>query len=198
MSLNDEELVARAKADDQRAIEELFLRYHSKAYSLAYHLCSDNGEEALDIIQEAFLKTAKNIKKFREQASFSTWFYRIVVNTCLDFRRTQRKKERIFPFWPRKPQEKEESKNNVEAQSDPKGPTNPMVVFTGQQLTQDIQNALASLPEKQRMVFQLKVLHEMSIREIAQVMGSSEGTIKSHLFRATHSLRNNLKEWAES
>jgi RNA polymerase sigma-70 factor (ECF subfamily) len=53
-----------------------------------------------------------------------------------------------------------------------------------------------SLSEKQRVVFQLKVLHEMTIREIAQVMGLNEGTVKSHLFRATHFLREALKDWA--
>jgi RNA polymerase sigma-70 factor (ECF subfamily) len=72
-----------------------------------------------------------------------------------------------------------------------------MAVFTDKQLTDDVRNALRALPDKQRMVFKLKVLQEMTIREIAQVTGSSEGTIKSHLFRATHSLRNVLKDWAE-
>jgi RNA polymerase sigma-70 factor (ECF subfamily) len=73
-----------------------------------------------------------------------------------------------------------------------------MAVFTGKQLTREVRNALRALPEKQRVVFQFKVLNEMTIKEIAQVTGSSEGTIKSHLFRATHSLRNVLKDWSES
>jgi RNA polymerase sigma-70 factor (ECF subfamily) len=198
LSLNDEELVTRAKADDQRAITELIHRYQPKAYAIAFHLCSEESDEARDVTQEALLKTIRSIKKFRGQASFSTWFYRIVVNTCRDFLRRKRKKERLFSLWQGKPHGNEVSYEKSEDQPDPKGHINPMAVLTEKQLTHDVRNALRELPDKQRMVFQLKVLHEMTIKEIAQVTGSSEGTIKSHLFRATHFLRNVLKEWAES
>jgi len=196
--LNDEELVTRAKADDQRAVTEIIHRYQPKAYAIAFHLCSEESDEVRDVTQEAFLKAIRSIKKFRGQASFSTWFYRIVVNTCRDFLRRQRKKERLFSLWQAKPHGNEVSQEKSKEQPDPKGHNNPMTVFTGKQLTHDVRNALRALPDKQRMVFQLKVLNEMTIREIAQVTGSSEGTIKSHLFRATHSLRNVLKDWAES
>jgi RNA polymerase sigma-70 factor (ECF subfamily) len=196
--LNDEELVTRAKADDQGAISELIHRYQPKVYAIAFHLFPEESDEVRDVTQEAFLKAIRNIKKFRGQASFSTWFYRIVVNTCRDFLRRKRKKERLFPLWQGKPHDNEVSQGKSKEQPDPKGHNNPMAVFTGKQLTHDVRNALKALPDKQRMVFQLKVLNEMTIREIAQVTGSSEGTIKSHLFRATHSLRNVLKDWAES
>ena len=197
LSLNDEELVSRAKANDQGAITELIHRYQPKAYAIAFHLCSEDNNETRDVTQEAFLKTIRSIKKFRGQASFSTWFYRIVVNTCRDFLRRQRKKERLFSLWQGKPQDNEVSQEKSKEQPDLKGYSNPMTVFTGKQLTHDVRNALRALSGKQRMVFQLKVLHEMTIKDIAQVTGSSEGTIKSHLFRATHSLRNVLKDWAE-
>jgi RNA polymerase sigma-70 factor (ECF subfamily) len=196
--LNDEELVNRAKVDDQVAITELIHRYQPKVSAIAFHLCSDDSDEVRDITQEAFLKAIRSIKNFRGQASFSTWFYRVVVNTCRDFLRRKRKKERIFSLWEGKPQGNDVSGEKSKEQPDIKGQNNPMTVFTEKQLTDDVRNALMALPEKQRMVFQLKVLQEMTIREIAQVTGSSEGTIKSHLFRATHSLRNVLKDWAES
>ncbi len=197
-SLNDEELVARAKADDQGAITELIHRYQPKVHAIAFHLCSEESDEVRDVTQEAFLKAIRSIKKFRGQASFSTWFYRIVVNTCRDFLRQKRKKERLFPLWREKPHGNDVSHDKSKEQPEPKGRNSPMAVFTEKQLTDDLRNALRALPDKQRMVFQLKVLHEMTIREIAQVTGSSEGTIKSHLFRATHSLRNVLKDWDES
>ena len=69
------------------------------------------------------------------------------------------------------------------------------LVDLDKQLSKDIRKSLVSLPERQRVAFQLKVLHGMSIREIAQVMGAAEGTVKSHLFRATRFLRGELKEW---
>lgn len=80
--------------------------------------------------------------------------------------------------------------------SDPAKHSNPMAALSNKQLSQEIGQALASLPEKQRVVFKLKVIHGMRIREIAEIMGSAEGTVKSHLFRATHFMREALQEWA--
>jgi RNA polymerase sigma-70 factor (ECF subfamily) len=65
------------------------------------------------------------------------------------------------------------------------------------QLSRDIRKSLKSLPERQRLAFQLKALHGMSIQEIARTMGTAEGTVKSHLFRATHFLREKVKDWEE-
>jgi RNA polymerase sigma-70 factor (ECF subfamily) len=73
---------------------------------------------------------------------------------------------------------------------------NPVSALSGKQFAKEIKKSLKALPERQRLVFQLKVLHGMSIREIAQVIGTAEGTVKSHLFRATRFLREELKEWA--
>jgi RNA polymerase sigma-70 factor (ECF subfamily) len=67
--------------------------------------------------------------------------------------------------------------------------------MSGKELSQEIQKALESLPEKQRIAFQLKVLEGMKIKDIAKVTGSAEGTIKSHIFRATNFLKEALSEW---
>ena len=195
MSLKDEELVARAQRNDQWALEEFVRRYQQKAYAIAYHMCSGDSEEAQDLTQEAFLRAFRNIKEFRGNSSFYTWFYRIVVNTCLDGRRRRRRWERVFSLWRPGQREEEPSKEVFEEQPDMCGDNNPMTVLSGKQLTLEIRKALMSLPERQRVAFQLKVFQGMSIREIAQVMGSAEGTVKSNLFRATHSLRTVLKDW---
>ena len=72
-----------------------------------------------------------------------------------------------------------------------------MTILSGKELSREIQSALVLLPERQRVAFQLKVLHGMRIREIAEVMEAAEGTVKSHLFRATQFLREALEEWTE-
>ena len=72
-----------------------------------------------------------------------------------------------------------------------------MNTLSAKELSREIQSALVSLPERQRLAFQLKVLHGMTISEIAEVMETAEGTVKSHLFRATQFLREALKEWTE-
>lgn len=192
MSLKDEELITRIQKDDQEAIEEFVCRYHQKAYAVAYYMCSGDKEEAQDLTQEAFLRAFRNIKKFRGDSSFYTWFYRIVVNTCLDGRRRRRKWERIL--W-RGGQREEGTMEVPDEQPDMGEASNPMDVVSGKQLTLEVRKALMALPERQRIAFQLKVFHGMSIREIAQVMGTAEGTVKSQLFRAIHSLRTALKDW---
>ena len=196
MSLKDAELVARAQDGDQTAFETLVRQYQGKAYAIAYNMCSGDSEEARELTQEAFLRAFRSLKDFRGKSSFYTWFYRILINTCFDSRRRRSRLEKIFSFWRRDKHEKVLS-DEIDAQyPDPKEYTNPMAALSNKQLGHEIRQALASLPEKQRMVFQLKVLHGMRIHEIAKIMGSAEGTVKSHLFRATQFMREALKEWA--
>ncbi len=198
MLLNDEELVVRAQKGDRWATEELVHRYQQKAYSIACHMCFGDSEEAQDLTQEAFLKVFKNLNKFRGKSSFYTWFYRVVVNACIDGIRRRRRREKIFSLWPLEESKGEPLKGKMEGQPEMKEAFNPVQVLSGKQLTEEAQEALRSLSEKQRLVFQLKVIEEMSIPEIAQVMKMAEGTVKSHLFRATHLLREALREWAPS
>lgn len=196
MVLNDEELVVRAQKNDSWAAEELVHRYQQKAYRIAYHICFGDREEAQDLTQEAFLKVFKNLKKFKGKSSFYTWFYRIVVNACIDGMRRRQRRERIFSLWPSGQSRGESSREGMEGQPEIEETSNPMTTLSGKQVREEAQEALRSLSERQRVVFQLKVLEEMSIPEIAQVMKMAEGTVKSHLFRATHVLREALKEWA--
>jgi len=196
MTLRDEELVARIQEGEDWATEELVNRYQQKTYAIAYHMCSEDSEEARDLSQEAFLRAFRSLGKFRGDSSFYTWFYRIVVNVCLDSRRRSRRWKLIFSPW-RQVQRGKGSPGEVpEEQPDMRDDINPVSALSGKQFTKEIKKSLKALPERQRLVFQLKVLHGMSIREIAQVIGTAEGTVKSHLFRATRFLREELKEWA--
>ncbi len=193
----DDALVARAQDDDQTAFEDLVKRYQGKAYAIAYNMCSGDREEARELTQEAFLRAFRSLKTFRGKSSFYTWFYRILINTCLDSRRRRSRWEKIFSFWRGGRSDKASSDEMNTEYPDPKEYANPMTALDNKQLSKEIKEALASLPEKQRVVFQLKVLHGMRIREIAQIMGSAEGTVKSHLFRATQFMRDALQEWAQ-
>ena len=197
MSFKDVELVARAQDGDQTAFEALVRQYQGKAHAIAYNMCSGDSEEARELTQEAFLHAFRSLKTFRGKSSFYTWFYRILINTCLDSRRRRSRWEGIFSFWRRDKREKASSDEIYTEYPDPKEYLNPMAALNNKELAQEIRQALASLPEKQRVVFQLKVLHGMRIREIAKIMGSAEGTVKSHLFRATHFMREALQEWAQ-
>ena len=195
--LKDEELVARAQNGERWASEELVIRYQQKAYGIAYHLCGENSEDAQELTQEAFLRALRGLANFKGKSTFYTWFYRILINVCLDKRRCQRRWQRIFlPWWPSH-REKESPRQAPEEQADTRESTNPIKAANNKQLKRDIRKSLMSLPERQRVAFELKVLHGMSIREIARVMGAAEGTVKSHIFRATRFLREELNEWAQ-
>jgi RNA polymerase sigma-70 factor (ECF subfamily) len=196
VSLTDEALVERAVEGDRSAAEELVGRYQQKAYAMAYHFCSGRLEEAEDVTQEAFLRTLANLNTFRGRSSFSTWFYRIVMNTCRDGARRHRRWKRVFAFWRSAPNTAGSAGLGPEDHVDPGEHADPAGVLTGRELAQRVRKTMLLLPGKQRTMFQLKVFHGMTIHEIAQIMDSAEGTVKSHLFRATQSLREALSDWS--
>ena len=192
--VKDEDLVFRARAHDPSAIEELVHRYQQKAYAIAYHFSDGNGQDAEDLTQEAFLRAFQKLETFRGDSSFYTWFYRILVNVCLDGRRRRKRWRQVFLPWQHDSTDKGLS---PEERPDPEAHERSLKAISENQLSRDIRKSLKSLPEKQRLAFQLKAFHGMSIQEIARTMGTAEGTVKSHLFRATHFLREKFKDWEE-
>ena len=193
----DEELVRRAQNDDPWAIEQLVLRYQKKVYQIAYHMLAGDEQEAQDLTQDTFLKAFRNIKRFKGNASFYTWLYRIVINTCLDARRRRRRwKEIFFPWRLERPKE-ETCTSSLEDYPDPDKNANPLSMAGKRQLEQDLKKVMNTLSERQRDIFQLKIFHEMSIPEIAQMMNLAEGTVKTHLYRATQVIQKKLKRWTD-
>jgi RNA polymerase sigma-70 factor (ECF subfamily) len=183
----DEELVASAQNGDRRAFEELVERHQRKAYHLAFDFARDR-EEAKDLSQEAFLKAFTNLKNFDGRSSFYTWFYRILVNLCLDYKRRQK----------RRPADEfdETVEHHIEPSQAPRMPMSPdQHVFAGQ-FSHKVGVALEALPPKQRTAFILKNHQGLSIKEIAEMMQTAEGTVKVHLHRAVMSLRQRLAEFA--
>ena len=192
---SDEELAARSEEGDQRASRELVNRYQARAYAIAFHLAEGDRGEAEDLVQEAFLRAFRGLKKFRSRSSFHTWFHRILINTCLDGRRRRKRRERFLSLW--RPWKKDSGLSLEEAgeSADKRWENNPLEALGAKELAREVQRAVAGLPERQRVAFQLKVLQGMSIREIGEVMEAAQGTVKSHLFRATRTLRERLKDW---
>jgi len=192
--VKDADLVDRARSQDQRAVEELVHRYQQKAYAIAYHFTDGHVQDAEDLTQEALLRAFQNLEHFRGDSSFYTWFYRIVVNVCLDGRRRHSRWQKIFLPWQSSSSDKALS---PEERPDPESGEQSLKGISEKELSTEIRNSIKSLPEKQRLAFQLKAFHGMSIHEIAHVMNTAEGTVKSHLFRATQVLREKFKDWEE-
>ena len=191
----DKELVRRAQNDDPWAIEQLVLRYQKKVFQIAYQMLDGDEQEAQDRTQDAFLKAFRKIKQFKGNASFYTWLYRIVFNTCLDARRRRRRWREIF-FLRRSAKDKEVNATfSLEEYPDTNKNSNPLSTVRKRQLESDVKKAMNTLSERQRNIFQLKIFNEMSIPEIAQMLNLAEGTVKTHLFRATQVIQKNLKAW---
>ena len=192
----DKDLIEKIRRQDRDALDELFSQYMQKAFAVSFQLCGGNRDQAQDLTQEAMLKAIKNIQKFRGEASFSTWLYRIIYNTYLDSRKKQQRWMNIFSPWRWKKQKNDPDRNIPEEPRDMDRNNSPLQALQGSELGQAVQKAIRQIPENQRIVFQLKVFNEMTLKEIAKMMGSAEGTVKSHLFRATRSLQERLGEWA--
>lgn len=194
--LTDHQLVRLIQNGESWASERLIRKYYHKARMLAFQMCDKNIDEAEDATQQAFLNALGGIGKFQESASFKTWFYRILVNTCRDMSRRRRRWLGLFTAVFSRQPSGEAITFSPEAVADEKETNDPDRMCRQHHLHQDIQQALESLPEQQRMVFQLKVLQELTIPEISEILALAPGTIKSHLFRATKTMRSVLAEWA--
>jgi len=183
----DEELVASAQQGNRRAFEELVERHQRKAYHIAFGFARDR-EDAKDLSQEAFLKAFSYLRNFDGRSSFYTWFYRILVNLCLDYKRRQN----------RNPAETfdENAQNQVEPSQAPNKPRAPDQEVLAKQISLRVGEVLASLPARQRTAFVLKNHQGLSIKEIAELMETAEGTVKVHLHRAVAALREKLADFA--
>jgi RNA polymerase sigma-70 factor (ECF subfamily) len=191
----DAVLVERLKSGDRQASDELIRRYQEKAFAVAFRMLSGDREEALDLTQDAFLTALRKIDGFEGKSSFYTWFYRILINTCLDFLRRRKRWRRLLYFRrPNSRDTREPSETLAEvASSEPSA--NPGAAVDARELQRDVRGAMALLSDRQRMIFNLKVFEEMRIAEIARTTGLAEGTVKSHLFRATRIMRGALADW---
>ncbi len=190
-------LVRRAQEGDRVAVEALVRRYQKMVFTTAYQFCGFQMDDAQDAAQEAFLKVFRRIGQFEGRSSFSTWLYRIVVNTCLYEGRKKKKWQKILMPWRFSDKGEGDDPSPLENHPDSSQEADPASVLSGRELGKDVARAMEALSDKQRMIFQMKAFQEMSIPEIAEVTDLAEGTVKSHLFRATQALRQRLGKWVE-
>ncbi|MBW2370159.1 MAG: sigma-70 family RNA polymerase sigma factor [Deltaproteobacteria bacterium] len=188
-------LVDHVHQGDTQAFEQLVRRYQQKAYAIAFQMLDRDAEEASDATQQAFLNAFKNIHRFQKNAAFYTWFYRILVNTCLEARRRKQRWRRFFSVFTTGESETAPETDRLENTPDTTPGSSPDSGIEKQELHQALNQALEKLPQRQRDVFQLKVFQEMSLAEISKIMKIAPGTVKSHFFRAVRSVRESLADW---
>jgi RNA polymerase sigma-70 factor (ECF subfamily) len=183
--VDDRELVLGAKRGDRDAFKTLFERYHRRAYALALGVVR-HPDDALDVVQDAFIKAHRYLDKFEGNSSFYTWLYRIVMNLAIDHLRKHRRV---------KPVELDETRIDNDG-DDPLLPRilggNPGRALQDKQLRARIDLALDELSDNHRSVLVMRELEGLSYEEMAQAMSCSKGTIMSRLFHARRNMQKQL------
>jgi RNA polymerase sigma-70 factor, ECF subfamily len=192
---DDRELVERARAGDAKAFRGLFERYRRRAYSLAYGMLH-NSDDALDVVQDAFIKAHRYLAKFEGNSSFYTWLYRIVVNLCIDhIRRAKRGRHVDFD------DALGHSEGEVPVGEETLLPrvlgSNPHKSLARRRVREQIAEALDTLSDNHRAVLIMREIEGLSYEEMAEVMQCSKGTIMSRLFHARRNMQKHLLKFMD-
>jgi RNA polymerase sigma-70 factor (ECF subfamily) len=174
----ESDLIERFKQGDPSAFEALVRKHQDRIYNICRYMLQD-PQIAQDAAQDVFLKAYRALKDFRPDASLYSWIYRIAINTCLDYRRKSRR---------------EEFSGEPLAGDLPSGEYSPHQLYESGEIRYSIQQALQKLPEKLRAAIVLREIEGLSYEEIAEVLHTSAGTVKSRISRAREQLRHLLRK----
>ena len=178
--ISNAELVRKSQFGDKAAFEQLVIRHQELVFSLAYKL-TGNREMANDVAQEAFIRAWKAIEKFRGDSTFSTWIYRITVNTAWTLRKKAKKHNTLNIDDTYEPIVIDEKKD-------------PELIAINSDLSSVLVNALDKIPIEQRIIVELKNIEGRSHKEIADYLDISVTAAKVRLHRAHQKLRQILEE----
>ena len=181
---DEKALIRAAQQGDQDAFGQLVRAYDQSVLRLAMNLLR-SPEDAQDVYQEAFLRVYRNLSSFRFDCSFHTWLYRIVTNLCLDQMRKRkvRKEESAQIEGSDGPVDRMDTFQESRVEGDPQ-----RSLFSGE-LRQRIDKALGELTARERMVFELRHYQGLKLRNIGEILGTTEEAAKNCLFRATQKMR---------
>ncbi|MCK3683288.1 sigma-70 family RNA polymerase sigma factor [Maribellus sp. YY47] len=179
MSDNDQHIIADLKDENKRnlAFHMLVKTYQERLY---WHIRKMvlNHDDADDVLQNTFMKVWRNIDTFREESSLFTWLYRIATNESITFLNSKKKKN-LLPL-------NDESEYLLEnLMSDP--------YFEGDRIQMKLQEAIVRLPEKQRLVFNMKYFDEMKYDDMAEILNTSVGALKASYHHAVKKVEDYLK-----
>ncbi len=176
------ELISRCQKGDPDALKELFEKYHKRVYGIAYGVVRQR-EDALDVVQEVFTKLFQAIRGFRGKSKFYTYLYRMAINTAIDHTRRRGKfsassLDEEGAVQPAEPEERA-----------------PDRVLLDKELEDKVKSALEKIPVDQRTALILREVEGLSYQEMAEVMGSSIGTVMSRLHYGRKRMQALLKDY---
>jgi len=175
--LTDEQLIRRCLDGQPEAYRVLVERYWSMVYSIARRIANSH-DDAVDVTQEAFVRAYEHLSGFARDAKFSTWLLRVATNYALDQKRRRTARVRLQHFVP------------VTGHAPPAD----LPAIT-RETESRLAEMLRTLSHHQRLCLVLKVVHEMSTAEVAEILGCSEGTVRVHLHQARKLLRDRWDGW---
>ena len=188
-SSQEEKWMAEAKAGNLLAFEKLISHYEHKIYQICFHLLGDH-HEAYDVSQEVWIKIWRQLDQFKGEAKIGTWIYRIATNTCLDWLRKQKKRQKVnvYKGVNSDTEEKKVEKEHCTYWED----------ISAQLLEKEKQQVLwqgiYELKKNHREIIVLKDIENYSYEEIAAILDLSVGTVKSRLSRARIQLKKILEQ----
>lgn len=185
MEYNEQKLIEKASGGDASAFNRLMANHEKRMYAVALRMFA-NREDAQDCLQEAMLRVYRSIGGFKGQSSFSTWLYRITMNTCLDELRRKKNKQSasldslLEQGWLPADESATPEKHALRSE-----------------LKRELQSAIHDLPEDMRSAVVLRDVQGFAYDEIAQMLDVNVGTVKSRISRAREKLRGKLREKPE-
>lgn len=175
IEISEHELIKRAKNNDREAFDMLMVQNQESIYMLAYRMLN-NRDDALDIVQDTFLRAYKALKSFKEKSSLRHWLETIATRLCI----SRYRKKRIFiEFESIVGLSQEFEQPQLDREKDAKM----------------LYDAMKTLSSRERAAFVLRMESELSTAEVADRMGIAQGTVKALLHRATNKMRKKLENY---
>jgi RNA polymerase sigma-70 factor (ECF subfamily) len=178
VEVDDKELVQTIRTGDAAAFEQLVRRKTTKVYALCYRIIA-NAEDAKDIAQLVFIKLWENLEKYDEKYAFDTWLYRMVTNVAIDFIRSRQSRDNAVNSNLRL------VKTSFDAEQG--------VVVQRKEVESVFNDVSSVLSPKQKTIFIMKEMEDLSSAEIARVLGCRESTVRNHLFNARKLMQEQLQ-----
>ena len=189
MEYTDEQLINMSVKGDASAFGVLVERYQNKAYAISIKIVQ-NHDDALDCVQDSFIKAFRSLSSFNFQSSFNTWLYRIVTNTSLDLLRKNKKYQSNIPI--EKPLSGDDDDDYFIQIEDQKADVEN--IAESNETVKAVREAISQLSEDLKKVILLFEIEQFSLIEVSEILNIPVGTVKSRLFRAREKLAILLKD----
>jgi RNA polymerase sigma-70 factor, ECF subfamily len=192
-NFTDEELVELyVSTTDELIFEEIVNRYSNCIYATAFRI-TRNHHDSEEVLQEVLLLLARKIDTFRLDAKFSTWLYRVTLNTCYGRLRTENKHIKDISLDDYAPYDMSGSLGGKVKSKE--WSNNPYLILYRKEALEIIERAVSELPEKYRIVFHLSDIEQLRQDEISSILGISVGAVKSRLHRARLFVRDKISDY---